>query len=455
MAGNSSALRTKTARLAVLPVLGLALTGLTACEFTTGDKDSAKASPSVSASGTNDKDTKDKDAKADRPPATSDELTAALLGKGEIPAGYTVGDTTSDIESAGNPDDKVSDPKCAVLVANESVPGRVGSVSREYAKGSDSGAEVSMASAPHDALKKQFDAYVSALKACANFAVVNGNDSTEYAVSKVKSGVYGADSVSFTIDVSAEGTYSGTLSAAIALKGTTGITVMTHDATRAPDSPDAFAKRQIEKLAKAPAPASDTTPDPAPTERAQPTADQLTQGLLNAQEIPADYSIGETRTTPDPDTPTALSDPRCATVVDGPMASTAAAYVRRTYNRAPTSGGTGQEAFVVSLLSQGNAVLMQDFDTFVAALRACSSFTATADGAPLAYAVTDVKTGAYGANSVSYRISATGASGTAYAAITVAVDGTVGAQVGSISVAAPPAEQPALIRGQLAKLQDL
>ncbi|MDI2127479.1 hypothetical protein [Yinghuangia seranimata] len=186
----------------------------------------------------------------------------------------------------------------------------------------------------------------------------------------------------------------------------------------------------------------------------QPSTDDLTAALLNAQEIPAGYTPGDPDQSRDTEAKDSeVSDPRCKTLVYDSLDATSVGHIVQTYVKAPADGGQPREAVAIALDSQSNASLRQYVESYAAALKACPSFTETQkDGTVEKYTVTTVQTGKYGADSVSFRLQDDAKDGRKYMYFVVAVKGTVSVQVAAVSADGPPAEPTQFAKGQIDKV---
>ncbi|WP_436778022.1 hypothetical protein [Yinghuangia sp. YIM S09857] len=259
----------KSVRLAIaVPLVALGLSGLTACEFGSDDKDHV-GKPTASATGSADAKGSDKpgdkpgddDPKASGKPSgkdtgpaadvpSSDELADALLNAQEVPAGYTAGeaDTTMD-DGTLDPDSVVSDPRCETLLAGTSSQGKA---ERTFTKDTldaddEEGVIVTLTSDDPDTLQKDFDKYAAALKACSSFRETNGNDSWDYEISEVRLGTHGQDSISYRATVMSEGDVRSHQYVMASRHGAVGVTVSAYSVSSPPDAPTRFTSGQIQK----------------------------------------------------------------------------------------------------------------------------------------------------------------------------------------------------------------
>lgn len=240
----------RTTRLVAAPLLALALTGATACEF--GSDDEKGTAPGSSGSPASSGKPSDKSGNGGKP-ATVEQLTEALLTSQEIPAGYTAGDAA--VPDPADPDNVVSDPACAILVSDEMDEGATAQIERAYTKdGTGSAGEdqdsvtIGLTGADHDALKKKLDAYIKALRACSSFEMTNGNDSYGFEVANVRTGRHGADSVSYDLTYLSEGEVAGYGSHVVVLEGSTGVSVQAFSLDAMPDEPARFVTGQLGKV---------------------------------------------------------------------------------------------------------------------------------------------------------------------------------------------------------------
>ncbi|NUS57216.1 MAG: hypothetical protein HOV66_20515 [Streptomycetaceae bacterium] len=449
---------------AVVPLTAIALVGLTACQKSDDD---AKSTPSASVSadaGKND---------ANATPPSDDQLSAVLLDGKDIPAGFNGGKVKNDRSDTSG--ETAAPAECGVLAGIGS-PDPVGHAERSYATGgndpeSDDSIRVSMSSAPRDQLKKQLDDAVKALKTCTVYTVSQGADAITFTVSDVKTAPYGKDSLSYRVTVAdASQRAMGTAVNTLVLKGATGLAVTSFASPGKGDPADgaAFVKAQSAKLdampkgsgspsAKPKTPTAKPSSSAASGNKNQPSTDALTAALLTKQEIEADYSADEAPSTERPtDSGLVVSDPKCARITDDSVGRSSTGYVDQTYRKMPAAGGAPTEAVMITLASQSHPFLKQEFDGYVTALKACTSFSATKiDGSVDRYTITDVTVGNYGTDSVAYRVRDDSKDGRAYMFIVVSIQGTVSTQVISVSATGPAAEPTNMITGQLDKVAAL
>lgn len=449
---------------AVVPLTAIALVGLTACQKSDDD---AKSTPSASVSadaGKND---------ANTTPPTDDQLSAVLLDGKDIPAGFNGGKVKNDRSDTSG--ETAAPAECGVLAGIGS-PDPVGHAERSYATGgndpeSDDSIRVSMSSAPRDQLKKQLDDAVKALKTCTVYTVSQGADALTFTVSDVKTGPYGKDSLSYRVTVAdATQRAMGTAVNTLVLKGATGLAVTSFASPGKGDPVDgaAFVKAQSAKLDAMPkgtggSSAKPKTPTAKPSSSAasgnknQPSTDALTAALLTKQEIPAEYEAQDPSTTRPTEEPKQVSDSRCAKITQYSVERAATGYVEQVYAKPAPSGGQSTEGVFTWLASQSHPFLMQEFDNYVTALKACPAFTETgSDGTVDKYTITDVTTGNYTPDSVAFRVRVDNSKdGRTYLFVVIAVQGTVMTQVQSVAVTGPAVEPTNLITGQLDKVAPL
>ncbi|WP_143658292.1 sensor domain-containing protein [Embleya scabrispora] len=453
----STTMPRRAATTVVVPLTALALFGLTACEKSGGDaKDKSPASASTSAdSGKGDKNAT---------PATDRQLSAVLIDGKDIPAGYGGGKVSNE-RSPDKPGRVVSPAECVAL-GSGGTSHPVGHAERSYAIApadpeSDDSVRVSLSSAPREVLQKQLDDGIKALSSCAHYTYTENGDVTTFAVTDVKVGVRGKDSVSYKVAVSGKGRLLGTAVNTLVLQGTTGLAVTSFATPGKGDPADTgpFVSAQLARLDKMPPDTGSSPSKPArPTadSRTIPAADTLTAALLNAQEIPAEYSADG----PEPATPEdapRLSDPRCAPLLDTSLDQRTAA-IQQKY-RKTTLDATVQptEGVITELSSSQHAVLKREFDAYVAALKVCSSFSETnEDGTVDRYTITDVAVGRHGADTVAFRMRDDHPTdGRLYAYLVVAVKGDVAMQMASFAQAGPAEVPSAMITGQLSKVAEI
>ncbi|MFI1582685.1 hypothetical protein [Embleya sp. NPDC020630] len=455
----------RAASKVVVPLTALALFGLTACEKSGGD---AKEKPSGSASASADSGKGDQNAT----PATDRQLSAVLIDGKDIPAGYGGGKVSNE-RSPDKPGQVVSPAECVAL-GSGGTSHPVGHAERSYAIApadpeSDDSVRVSLSSAPRDVLRKQLDDGIKALSSCAHYTLTEGGDVTTFAVTDVKVGVRGKDSVSYKVAVSGNGRLLGTAVNTLVLQGTTGLAVTSFATPGKGDPADTgpFVSAQLSRLDKMPADTGSSPSEPArPTakpsatrsaeSRTIPTADTLTAALLNAQEIPAEYSADG----PEPATPEAaprLSDPRRAPLLDTSLDQRTAA-VQQNYRKTTLDATVQPTEGVITELSSGQrAVLKREFDAYVAALKVCSSFSETNDdGTVDRYTITEVSVGRNGADTVAFRMRDDHPTdGRLYAYLVVAVKGNVAMQMASFAQSGPAEVPSAMITGQLSKVAEI
>ncbi|MGA4543917.1 hypothetical protein ACPA54_28405 [Uniformispora flossi] len=446
---------------AVVPLTAIALVGLTACQ----KSDDAKSTPSASVSAS-----AGKDKSADAAPATDDQLSAVLLDGKDIPAGYTGGKVTTERQDKSNL--KTTPAECGVLNGING-PEPVGYAERSYATGGkdpegDDSVQVSLSTASRDKLKTQFDSAVAALKTCAQYNITKGTDApVTTVIVDVKNAPFGKDSVTYRVSlVGAQHQGLAVATITVVLKGTTGMSVMSIAAVGEPADPTPFVTTQLAKLdalAKGGAtdkPKSSAKPSSSATPsngKNQPSTEALTTALLNKQEIPAEYEARDPSTDRPTEESKQVSDSRCAKITQYTVERAATGYVEQAYAKPAPSGGQSTEGVFTWLASQSNAFLMQEFDNYVTALKACPAFTETAsDGTVDKYTITDVTTGNYTPDSVTFRVRDDNSKdGRAYLFVVVAVQGTVMTQVQSVATNGPAVEPTNMITGQLDKVAAL
>lgn len=275
MSRNTTTSR-KAATLAAVPLLALALSGLTACQAEddkgtvaasasataggdnkTGDKPEAKADdkksadPSAKGSGqptgkpgkpSTAKPTKPSTGKGIVPDAA---LAEALLNAQEAPAGYTAGDATpSEPSEPGT----VSDIACEVLVS-DFLTKDAADVEREFGKDDAVGDSVTVALTSNDpaVLKERLDAYVDALGMCASFSSTDANGTYDYRISDVRTGVRGADSVTYRLIVM-KGTDAAYGHVTIVVRNNTAMMVGALSLDGKPAEPTQFVAGQLQKM---------------------------------------------------------------------------------------------------------------------------------------------------------------------------------------------------------------
>ncbi|WP_126635210.1 hypothetical protein [Embleya hyalina] len=449
----------------VVPLTAVALFGLTACEKSGGDaEDTPSASASISAAA----DRADKNAT----PATDRQLSAVLIDGKDIPAGYGGGKVSNE-RTPDKPGEVVS-PAACVALGSGGTSHPVGHAERSYAIApgdpeSDDSVRVSLSSAPRDVLQKQLDDGIKALGSCAHYTVTKGGDVTTFAVTDVKVGVRGKDSVSYKVAVSTNGRLLGTAVNTLVLRGTTGLAVTSFATPGKGDPADTgpFVGAQLSGLDRMPPDTGGSPSEPArPTakpsatrsaeSRTIPAADTLTAALLSAQEVPAQYSAeGPEPATPE-DAPR-LSDPRCAPLMDTSQDRRTAA-VQQKYRKTTLDATVRPTEGVITELSSGrHEVLKREFDAYVAALEVCSSFSETNDdGTVDRYTITEVSVGRNGADTVAFRMRDDHPTdGRLYAYLVVAVKGDVAMQMASFAQTGPAEVPSEMIDGQLSKVAEI
>jgi hypothetical protein len=261
----------KAARLATVPLLALALAGLTACE--SDDKSDANGSSSAPASSSPSSSKKDASAEPDstgkasqgatkspngKPsatgrPVTTQQLSDALLTAQEIPEGFTAGDIDTSKDSS--PEPQVSKQQCAILIGGGSYEAPV-KAEREYESTSLDGdvaaaagrINIGLASDDPAALKAYFDEYSDAVKACSSFRESDDGKIFEYRIDDVEEGVYGSDSIAFDIVVIQDGQPVAYGHNTMVLKGNLGAGVGAYSEHQLPEPPTTFIRGQLQKL---------------------------------------------------------------------------------------------------------------------------------------------------------------------------------------------------------------
>ncbi|MDI2132924.1 hypothetical protein [Yinghuangia seranimata] len=252
-------MRKSAARFAVVPLIGLALTGLTACEKS-DKKASADASSSASAPGAGaGSSTTGSTAKPTQTGAApgagktgqpgGDQLAKLLLSDSELPSGLSAGSTSTDKSPARQ--EKTADPNCQQLVSHNVSKAATGHAEREYqnAKSSStlSGAAVNLDSQSHPFLMQEFQAELAALKRCQTVDVTDDGKASIYTFSDVRPDRFGPDTVAFRVQtVDSDTTLY--MYVVLAVRGTVAVSMSTYTTEAAPAEPVQFAQAQIAKV---------------------------------------------------------------------------------------------------------------------------------------------------------------------------------------------------------------
>lgn len=280
-------MRTRTSRttrksvklVIAVPLVALGLSGLTACEFGSDDKaegtkPGASATSDAGKGKPDDKNTKPGDQPSDKPsgkasdkpstkpgakddkpaadPVSSDKLAEVLLNAQEVPAGFIAGDVDTSVDPTTT-DNEVSDPRCKTLVSDNVDKDSTGRAEREFKKETldaddQEGVSVSLVSHDADELEKRLGTYITAIKACASFSETDGTDVWDYEISDVRTGTYGADSVSYRLSIATNGQEGSYGYVVAARRGSIGMTVASFSNSAPPPLPTQFVTGQIQKV---------------------------------------------------------------------------------------------------------------------------------------------------------------------------------------------------------------
>jgi hypothetical protein len=215
------------------------MTGVTACGSDSGTAGTAAASNSAD------------DAKR-RVVPTKEQLTGMLLTAGETPSGYRAEDERAPRTGRQSSDNKVAPEACGSLIDGTFAKDAPAAVERPYQGESELNVvSIALVGDGHDELVRRLESVTDTLRACAKFEQRDGNDSWTHEITGVKTGTFGADSVSWQYDYFSEGRLAHRSHSVMVVTDTVAVTVtVTVDPDRKrPDAPTDFVKPQLAKIA--------------------------------------------------------------------------------------------------------------------------------------------------------------------------------------------------------------
>lgn len=204
--------------------------------------------------------------RAPEPPATAEQLEAALLRAADVGPGYAATDGEAYFqESPTRPGEAGYDEydrmrfepeKCSLPVDAQSMGGpSAARASREYRvrEADEDGPDrelyaITVASAERSLLTVQFQAYLAALKTCDLFTRHSGNDSWAYRITDVTPDQYGPQTVGFRITYGVEDKIDSYIHGALIVSGETSVQVFAASKDKQPKEPRKLIEAQLTRL---------------------------------------------------------------------------------------------------------------------------------------------------------------------------------------------------------------